>query len=215
MFRFKPKDAPITAPSTSSGPVQHWPVFTSHYTATTAEIPDVNVTVTHQSPGILTIHVGLALSPVGWTIEDATPYGVSTGHETAEGARVVSLNLELRQLNLDEYSLKREKRKKISVIETSFGQQETDPTAPTGPARNAPEYITMHLHSQTAAKAGYREGRHWIDTEGRFNLTLISKDLMPNKPRHTQSVRVRVEQQEGYDLPEDARRTDEEAKYGP
>lgn len=212
MFKFgrkeKVQDQP---PVVITAPAQHWPVLSATYKATSGELPDVNVTVTHQSPGILTVHVTLALTPIGWSIEDATPYGVSPGSESAEfGIRVASLNIEVRQLNLDEYNQKRERRKKASVIETSFGLHESDAA---GPARKPPEFITMHLNSHTAAKAGYRQGRHWIDNDGRFNFTLISKDLMPNRPRHTQSVQVEHERHIEIDLPGEARMADEEARY--
>lgn len=206
MFGFKGKDSPKKAQGqtqASTLPAVHWPVFTATYTATSGELPDINVNVTHQSPGIFTVHVSLALTPVGWSIEEVTPYGISPGSETAQhGMRVVSLNLEVRQLSEDELRMKRERSRKISVTDTSFGQLDDLPGTV---MRTAPEFITMHLHSQTAAKCGYREGRHWIDSEGRFNLNLISKDLMPSKPRFVYSVQVTHDRQPDTDLPGETR----------
>jgi len=206
MFRRKPRETVDTRTPAVTG--ISWPVFSANYTATSGDLPNMNVSVTHQHPGILTVHLGLALNPPGWFIETVTPYHQPGIETAADGPRVYSLNLELRRMGSAEQAAVNARRKRASVFETSTHDSEENLTDSGKPQL---EFVTMHLHSQSAAPCGYQEGRNWIDKEGRFNLTLISKELMPSQPRFQTSVKVREETQIDVELPGEERpRNDEE-----
>jgi hypothetical protein len=119
MFRKKPPVAPQAIPAPSApipgrAPVvpdagtgrEHWPLLSAVYSATSGELPDINVNVTHHRPGVLTVHLGLALTPTGWSFGAVTPYPPLNPHiDPQDGTRVFSVNAELRRRlpNISEY----------------------------------------------------------------------------------------------------------------
>ena len=123
MFRKKPPAAPQANP-TPSAPIpgrtpvpdvstatgrEHWPLLSATYSATSGEFPDINVNVTHHRPGLMTVHLGLDLTPVGWCFGAVTPYPpVNARIDPHDGTRQYSVNAELRRRlpdtpNISEY----------------------------------------------------------------------------------------------------------------